>query len=77
MGLTFYRFLLWKLNKQNEILSETRVIEELEKIRVALVKKGEVEPQFIFETMNLDQMRLFSRLGLETVLKDSKSVSFI
>lgn len=71
MGLTFYRFLLWKLNKQNEILSETRVIEELEKIRVALVKKGEVEPQFIFETMNLDQMRLFSGLGLETVLKDS------
>lgn len=71
MGLIFYRFLLWKLKKQEETLSETRVIEELEKIRVALVKMGDSEPQFVFETMNLDQMRLFSALGLETVLKDS------
>ncbi len=71
MGLVFYRLLLWKLKKQEEMLSETRVIEELEKIRIALVKKGDAESQFVFETMNLNQMRLFTTLGLETVLKDS------
>ena len=71
MGLVFYRLLLWKLKKQEEMLSETRVIEELEKIRVGLVKRGDKEPQFMFETMGLDQMRLFTALGLETVLKDS------
>ncbi|KAF5427686.1 hypothetical protein C5S42_04545 [Candidatus Methanomarinus sp.] len=65
----FYRLLLWKLKKQKEMLSETRVIEELEKIRVVLVKRGDKEPQFMFETMGLDQMRLFTALGLETVLK--------
>ena len=52
------------------MLSETRVIEELENIRVALVKKGDGKPQFEFETMSLDQMRLFTALGLETVLKE-------
>ncbi|MBE0523970.1 MAG: hypothetical protein IBX40_06535 [Methanosarcinales archaeon] len=71
MGLVFYRFLLWKLKKQEEMLSETRVIEELEKIRVVLVKRGDQEPQFMFETMGLDQMRLFAALGLETVLKET------
>ena len=71
MGLVFYRLLLWKLKKQEEMLSETRVIEELEKIRVVLVKRGDEEPQFMFETMGLDQMRLFTALGLETVLKET------
>jgi transposase len=71
MGLVFYRLLLWKLKKQEEMLSETRVIEELEKIRVVLVKRGDKEPQFMFETMGLDQMRLFTALGLETVLKET------
>ena len=70
MGLVFYRLLLWKLKKQEEMLSDTRVIEELEKIRVVLVKRGDKEPQFEFETMSLDQMRLFTALGLETVLKE-------
>jgi transposase len=71
MGLVFYRLLLWKLKKQEEMISETRVIEELEKIRVVLVKRGDKEPQFMFETMGLDQMRLFTALGLETVLKET------
>ncbi|MFV9631878.1 MAG: hypothetical protein ACNYWM_12525, partial [Methanosarcinales archaeon] len=71
MGLAFYRLLLWKLKKQEEMLSETRVIEELEKIRVVLVKRGDKGPQFMFETMGLDQMRLFTALGLETVLKET------
>ncbi|HUW67823.1 MAG TPA: IS1634 family transposase, partial [Candidatus Nanoarchaeia archaeon] len=70
MGLVFYRLLLWILKKQEEVLSETRVIEELERIRVALVKKGDGKPQFEFETMSLDQMRHFTALGLETVLKE-------
>ncbi len=71
MGLVFYRYLLWKLKKQEEMLSETRIIEELEKIRVALVKKGDKKPQFMFETMGLDQMRLFTLLGLDTILKEA------
>ncbi|MBE0525243.1 MAG: IS1634 family transposase, partial [Methanosarcinales archaeon] len=71
MGLVFYRYLLWKLEKQEEMLSETRIIEELEKIRIALVKKGNKKPQFMFETMGLDQMRLFTTLGLDTVLKEA------
>jgi transposase len=77
MGLVFYRLLLWKLKKQEEMLSETRAIEELEKIRVVLVKRGDKEPQFMFETMGLDQMRLFTALGLETVLKETRFESYI
>jgi transposase len=71
MGLVFYRLLLWKLKKQEEMLSETRVIEELEKIRVVLVKRDDKKTQFMFETMGLDQMRLFTALGLKTVLKET------
>ena len=37
------------------MLSDTRVIEELEKIRVVLVKRGDKEPQFMFETMGSDE----------------------
>ena len=43
----------------------------LEKIRVVLVKRGDKELQFMFETMGLDQMRHFTALGLETVLKET------
>ncbi len=69
-GLVFYRYLMWKLKKQNETLSETKVIEELEKIRVTLVKKEDGTPKLKFEEMDLDQMRLFSTLDLESVLKE-------
>ncbi len=69
MGLVFYRYLLWKLKRQNERLSETMTIEELEKIRVALVKRDDEKPNFVFEQMDLDQMRLFTELRLDTVLK--------
>jgi transposase len=72
VGLVFYRYLLWKLKKQNELLSETRIIEELEKIRVALVKRDDNRPNFVFEKMDLDQMRLFTELRLDTVLKETK-----
>lgn len=69
MGLVFYRFLLWKLKKQNETLSDTMVIDELEKIRVALVSREGGKPEFIFEKMSLDQMRLFTELKLDSTLK--------
>ena len=59
-----------KLKKHDEMLSGTRVIEELEKIRVALVKNNDGKPQFVFKTINLGQIRLFTALELETVLRD-------
>jgi transposase len=72
MGLLFYRFLLWKLKKQNEMLSENKIIEKLNQTRVALVKKNNEKPQFIFESMDLDQLRLFIELKLETILRDTE-----
>jgi len=74
MGLLFYRYLLWKLKKQNEILSENKILEMLKKIRVALVKRDDEKPQFVFESMNMDQLRLFTEMRLETILKDSKPI---
>ena len=62
-SLVFYRLLLWKLKKQEGMPPETRVIEELEKIRVVLLKRGDEEAQFMFETMGLDQMRLITEIG--------------
>ena len=69
MGLIFYRYLLWKLKKSDELLSNTEVIEKLENIRVALVKSGDHEAKFVFETMDVDQARLFSTLCLGDVLE--------
>jgi transposase len=69
MGLVFYRYLLWKLNKSDELLSDTEVIEKLENIRIALVKSGDREAKFVFETMDVDQARLFSTLRLGDVLE--------
>ena len=71
MGLVFYRYLMWKLRRQNESLSDTRVIEELEKIRIAVVKRNKGTANLQFEEMGLDQARLFSALRLESVLKDA------
>ena len=69
MGLVFYRYLLWKLKKSNEQLSGMQVIEKLENIRIALVKSGDHEAKFVFETMDVDQARLFSTLRLGDVLE--------
>jgi len=71
MGLVFYRYLMWKLKKQNEALSDTKIINELEKIRVILIKEKDNSPKMKYEEMSLDQMRLFITLGLESVLKDT------
>ena len=60
MGLVFYRYLLWKLKKSNEQLSDMEVIEKLENIRIALVKSGDREVKFVFETMDVDPARLAS-----------------
>lgn len=72
MGLLFYRYMLWKLKMKDFMLSEQSVIEELEKVRIALVKKDDQKPTFVFEKMDINQMRLFSTLRLERVLKDIK-----
>ena len=69
MGLVFYRYLLWKMEKSNELLLDTEVIEKLENIRIALVKSGDREAKFVFETMDVDQARLFSTLRLGDVLE--------
>jgi len=69
MGLVFYRYLLWMMEKSNELLSDTEVIEKLENIRIALVKSGDREAKFVFETMDVDQARLFSTLRLGDVLE--------
>jgi transposase len=71
MGLVFYRYLLWKLKKSSEQLSDTEVIEKLENIRIALVKSENRETKFVFETMDVDQMRLFSMLRLGDVLEEA------
>ncbi|ODS38063.1 MAG: hypothetical protein A7316_08630 [Candidatus Altiarchaeales archaeon WOR_SM1_86-2] len=69
-GLVFYRYMMWKLRKQNETLSETKIIDRLEKIRIAVVKKNDGNPKLKYEDMDLDQMRLFSTFELESVLKN-------
>ena len=69
MGLVFYRYLLWKLKKSNEQLSDMEAIEKLENIRIALVKLENRDVKFVFETMDVDQTRLFSMLHLGEVLE--------
>ncbi len=70
MGLIFYRYLMWKLKKQNETLSDTTVIGKLEKIRAMLAKRDDEPVTIKYEEMDLSQMRLFNTLGLGDVLKD-------
>jgi ribosomal 50S subunit-associated protein YjgA (DUF615 family) len=61
--------MLWKLKKSSEQLSNTEVIEKLENIRIALVKSGDREAKFVFETMDADQMRLFAMLRLGYIIE--------
>ncbi len=68
-GLIFYRYLMWKLKKQDEPLSDTTVIENLEKIRVMLAKRDDEPVKIKYEEMDLNQMRLFSTLELGGALK--------
>ncbi|PXF59462.1 MAG: hypothetical protein C4B59_11235 [Candidatus Methanogaster sp.] len=69
MGLVFYRYLLWKPKKSSEQLSNMEVIEKLENIQIALVKSGDREAKFVFETTDVDQMRLFAVLRLGDVME--------
>lgn len=71
MAKLSYKYLMWKLKKQDETLLDTKVIEELEKIRVALVKRYDGTSKLKFEEMDLEQMRLFNTLELMGVLKDA------
>ena len=60
---------MWKLKKQDEPLSDTTVIGELEKIRVGIIKKDDEKVQLKFEEMTLNQMRLFTNLELKDALR--------
>jgi transposase len=63
MGMLFYRYLLWKLRRFK--LSGQRIIEELEGIRICVVKQnGTGKGKLVFEEMTPLQARLFSFLDL-------------
>ncbi len=53
----------------HDIEQVPEVIEKLENIRIALVKLENREAKFVFETMDVDQARLFSTLCLGDVLE--------
>ena len=71
MGLIFYRYMMWKLKKQDETLSDTKVIEKLEKIRVILAKRDNEPVTLKYEEIDQDQMRLLISLKLESILKEA------
>lgn len=63
MGMLFYRYLFWKLRSFN--LSGQRILEELGKIRVSIVRQNDSKKaQLVFEEMTPLQGRLFSFLNL-------------
>lgn len=63
LGMLFFRYLMLKVKSTG--LSEVEVIEELEKIRLAIVKeKNSKKPKVMLEQMNLQQAGLFSILSL-------------
>ena len=62
-GMLFYRYLAWKCKYFH--LSMRRLVEELEGIRLALVKeKTNSKVKLVVEEMNSKQARLFSLLDL-------------
>lgn len=63
MGMLFYRYLFWKLKRFK--LSGQRILEELERIRISVMKQNETKQvQLVFEEMTPLQARLFSFLDL-------------
>ena len=63
IGMLFYRYLGWKCKNLN--LSLRRLVEELEGIRLALVKeKSSTKVNMLVEEMNTKQAKLFSLLDL-------------
>ncbi len=62
-GMLFYRYLAWKCKHFH--LSMRRLLEELEGIRLALVKeKTNSKVELVVEEMNSKQARLFSQLDM-------------
>ena len=64
IGMIFYRYLAWKCKHLD--LSLKRLVEELDGIRIALVKsKIGNKVEMIFEEMDVKQAQLFFLLNLE------------
>lgn len=66
--------LLWKLKKSEAMLSDTEIIEKLESIRVIPAKSGNREVELVFETMDVDQLRLFTMLYLDSCFGGGESL---
>ena len=63
VGMLFYRYLAWKC--KNLHLSLRRLVEELEGIRLALVReKSSTKVNLVVEEMNTKQAKLFSLLDM-------------
>ena len=69
IGMLFYRYLAWKC--KNLHMSLKQLVEELEGIRIAIVKNSKGNKiKLVIEEMDAKQARLFSRLGLEKFIAD-------
>ncbi len=69
IGMLFYRYLAWKC--KNLHMSLKQLVEELEGIRIAIVKNSKGNKiKLVIEEMDAKQARLFSQLGLEKFIAD-------
>jgi transposase len=62
MGLMLYRWLQWRVRPTG--ISLKRMVEELDGIRLGVVRTAEGKPELVVEEMNRRQAQLFSRLKL-------------
>ena len=68
VGLFFVRYLSWKVGDLG--ITDERMMDELEGIRVALVSRGDLKkPQLVVEEMTPLQARLFTKLDLSRYIK--------
>ncbi len=69
IGMLFYRYLAWKC--KNLHMSLKQLVEELEGIRIAIVKNSRGNKiKLVIEEMDAKQARLFSQLDLEKFIAD-------
>lgn len=69
MGILFYRYLMWELKEYK--LSREKLVENLDKIRLAIVKdKDTKKVRFVIEEMDGLQALLFSKLDLGRYLSN-------
>ena len=68
LGLFFVRYLSWRVGDLG--ITDKRMMDELEGIRVALVSRGDLKkPQLVIEEMTPLQARLFSKMDLSRYIK--------